>query len=329
MQLNVLKIGYDIAAVTESHKLIEQMYPDACPGVGKLADKQVHVHQKPVTEVKPVACHRSPTPFHLREKVERKTDELMKLDIIERTDDDPTPWVNRTVVVSKPGTDDVRLCLDMREANKAVEPTRYPIKTVEEILQNLSGSKVFSKIDLKWGYHQLELDPESRGITMFVTHNVFFRYKRLIFGITSASEIYQCQIELVLAGIEGSDNISDDIIVHGEDQASHDKALHAVMRRISDNGLTVNLEKCKFHMKELEFFGMLLSEKGIVASGRYPECARNGEYLRSTELSGISYILESFHSRIRDYYRPTTQATAVKRCEISIWKRTEKCLYYH
>ena len=263
MQLNVLKIGYDIAAVTESHKLIEQMYPDACSGVGKLADKQVHVHQKPVTEVKPVACHRSPTPFHLREKVERKTDELMKLDIIERADDYPTPWVNRTVVVPKPGTDDVRLCLDMREANKAVERTRYPIKTVDEILQNLNGSKVFSKIDLKWGYHQLELDPESRGITTFATHNGLFRYKRLIFGITSASEIYQCEIERVLAGIKGADNISDDIIVHGEDQASHDKALHAVMRRISDNGLTVNLEKCKFHMKELEFFGMLLSEKGI------------------------------------------------------------------
>ena len=89
----------------------------------------------------------------------------------------------------------------------------------------------------------------------------------------------------MLAGIEGADNISDDIIVHGEDQASHDKALHAVMRRISDNGLTVNLEECKFHMKELEFFGMLLSEKGIGPTESWVE-----DILNAREPENISEV---------------------------------------
>ena len=137
------------------------------------------------------------------------------------------------------------------------------IPTVDEVLENMNGAKVFSKIDLKWGYHQIELEPESRDITTFATHNGLYRYKRLIFGVTSASEQYQHEIAVALAGIEGAQNISDDIIVYGDTQETHDRALHAAMRRLRDKGLTVNLEKCLFGMTRLEFMGLLLSEKGI------------------------------------------------------------------
>ena len=81
----------------------------------------------------------------------------------------------------------------------------------------MNGSKVFSELDLKWGYHQLELTFESRGITTFVAHCGLYRYKRLLFGVNSASEQYQHEILKVLADIDGQVNISDDIIVHGKD----------------------------------------------------------------------------------------------------------------
>jgi hypothetical protein len=68
---------------------------------------------------------------------------------------------------------------------------RFPIPTVEETLIEMNGSKVFSKIDLNMGFHQLELDEESRPITIFATHIGLYRYKRLMFGVTSAPEIYQ------------------------------------------------------------------------------------------------------------------------------------------
>lgn len=71
----------------------------------------------------------------------------------------------------------------MRRANEAILRGRHPIPTVDEILQSLNGSKVFSKLDLRWGYHQLELTPDSREITTFVTHCGLFRYKRLLFRV--------------------------------------------------------------------------------------------------------------------------------------------------
>ena len=82
----------------------------------------------------------------------------------------------------------------------------------------MNGSKVFSKLDLKWGYHQLKLSPaESREIETFATPDGLFRYRRVLFGVCSASEQYQHKIASALAGIKGVENISDDIVVHGPD----------------------------------------------------------------------------------------------------------------
>ncbi|KAK3773161.1 hypothetical protein RRG08_013748 [Elysia crispata] len=144
-------------------------------------------------------------PFSLRENVESKLEELERMDVIEKVES-PSQWVSPVIVVPKPGGKDVRLVVDMR----AVMRERHPIPTVDEVLHDMNGAKVFSKLDLKYGYHQIELDPDSREITTFVTHKGLFRYKRLIFGINAASEKFQNIISQVLQGCEGAQNISDD-----------------------------------------------------------------------------------------------------------------------
>ena len=106
-----------------------------------------------------------------------KVKELQELNIIEPVGA-PTPWVSPVVVVPKPN-EDIRLCVDMRQANEAIIRDRHPIPTVDEVLRTVNQSTVFCKIDLKWGYHQLELDEESRKITTFATHCGLFQYKEL------------------------------------------------------------------------------------------------------------------------------------------------------
>ena len=83
-----------------------------------------------------------------------------------------------------------------------------------------------------------------------------FQYKRLNFGINTAAEIFQKAIEQVIAGIDGVLNISDDIIVIGENQEQHDKRLKQVFERLSESGLTVNEKKCELSRSELDFFGL-------------------------------------------------------------------------
>ena len=151
----------------------------------------------------------------------------------------------------------------MRRVNTAVIRERYPIPTIEEILQDLTGACVFSKLDLRWGYHQIELDEQSKQYTTFATHTGLYRYKHLMFGVSAAPEIYQHVIQQSLQGCPGVRNISDDIIVFGKTQQEHDHNLNTVLVRLQECGLTLNGDKCKFSVSEVTFFGYTIAANGI------------------------------------------------------------------
>lgn len=113
----------------------------------------------------------------------------------------------------------------MRRANEAVTRQRHPIPNVDDVLHEMKCSEVFSKIDLKYGYHQLDLDEESRSVTTFVVHCGLYGYKRLFFGINAASEVYDYETQKTRQWIEGVANISDGIIIHAATQEEDDKRL--------------------------------------------------------------------------------------------------------
>ena len=106
-------------------------------------------------------------PFHMRSKVENELHRLLAEDIIEKVDG-PTPWVSPIFVVPKPkNPDEVRICVDMRHANKAIRRERHPQPTLDDIQTRLNGALVFSTLDLHAGYHQLILNEE---ISLHIWH---------------------------------------------------------------------------------------------------------------------------------------------------------------
>ena len=128
----------------------------------------------------------------------------------------PTPWVSPVVVVPKKNKG-VRICIDMRKANEAIQRIKHPMPTMDDLIADLNGSTVFSKLDLSDAYYQLELGESSRYITTFATHAGLIRYKRLLFGLNTASELFQKAISDLLRGVPGVKNLSDDIIIYGRD----------------------------------------------------------------------------------------------------------------
>ena len=139
----------------------------------------------------------------------------------------------------------------MRQANVAVKRERYPVPTIDEVLQDLNQSKFFSKLDLNSAYHQIELAPESRNITTFSTHKGLYRYKRLMFGVSCAPEMYQKILQQVLLESEGAHNIMDDIAIHAPTDEEHNSRFKKVAEILSEKGFTFNREKCKFKMSHL------------------------------------------------------------------------------
>lgn len=224
-------------------------------GVGKLKDFELKLH------VDPVAQKLRRVPFALRDKVKAKIDELLEGDIIQRVEG-PTLWASPVVVAPKP-SGEIRLSVDMRRANQAIIRERLPIPTVDEVLEELNGSTVFSKLYLRHGFHQVELHAEPRDITTFITHGDLFRFERLSFGVNAAPEKYQHVISQVIADIEGVVNIADDLIVHGKTVVEHDQSLHKLLARLEERNPTLNGEKCTFGMSKVVFMDILLSKHGV------------------------------------------------------------------
>ena len=254
---------------------IENKYPQIISNsLGKLKNHNIKLHID--HSIPPVARKHYIILFHLRSKVKDEIKRLLKNDIIEPVDNKcPTDWISPVIIVPKHNSSDIRICIDMRSANEAIKRTRHVTPTVDEIIASVNNCKVFSKIDLTMGYHQLQLDPECRNITTFSTHLGLYRYKRLAFGINSAAEIFQYTIASLINDIKGVKNISDDIIVYGEDKKSHDLSLNKVSQRLNDNGLTINLLKCKFSVSEIEFFGFKFSEHGLSADPKKVEAVKS------------------------------------------------------
>ena len=113
-------------------------------GVDKISDIKIKFHIDP--SVQPVSQRHRRIPFHVRKDVEAELDRLEKLDIIEKVDG-PTPWVSPIFVVPK-ADGGVRLCIDMREPNKSIKREKHIIPTLDDLISDLNGSTVFSKLDL-------------------------------------------------------------------------------------------------------------------------------------------------------------------------------------
>ena len=180
----------------------------------------------------------------MRRKAEEKLVRLEKLDIIE-TVHEPTPWVSPIVAVPKPKSpNEVRMCVGMRLPNKVIQQERHITLAMDDILCDVNGAVVFSKLDLNDGYHQLELDPTSQYITTFSTHCCLRRNKRLNFWINYAAEIFQNAIRNCMQGIEGSINISNVILIFGRNQEAHDKSLTAVFDRLKEGTYAEQEQVC-------------------------------------------------------------------------------------
>ena len=129
----------------------------------------------------------------LKAQLERLTDIGILIPVVE-----PTDWVSNLVVATKE-SGILRLCLDPQQMNKALKRERSPLPAIDDVLPDLSRAKVFTKINARNGYWHVQLDDQSSKLTTFNTSYGRYRWKRLPFGVSVASEIFQKRLNQALS----------------------------------------------------------------------------------------------------------------------------------
>ena len=137
------------------------------------------------------------------------------------------------------------------------------MRNAESIMAEMAEAKFFTKLDASSGYWQIKADEESSKLLKFNTPFGRYKFKRLPFGILSASEVFQKKIVEIIDGISGCANVQDDIIVWGKTRDEHDLRLSQTLERITKSRLKLNKEKCVFGATEMTFLGHIFSDDRV------------------------------------------------------------------
>ena len=259
--IKALQILAFLQEVIQEPQEVTQQYPKLFSGLGTLQG-DFHIRLKP--DAKPFALHTSRNvPLPLRKKVKAELERMESLGVISKVDE-PTPWCAGMVVVPK-RDGSVRICVDLKPLNTNVLREVHPLPKVDDTLAQLSGARVFSKLDANSGFWQIPLAEDSRHMTTFITPFGRFCFNKMPFGISSAPEHFQKRMSEILEGQPGVLCLLDDIIIYGNTQEEHDQRLQTTLKRLQNAGVTLNRDKCQFNQKSLKFLGHVVSAEGVTA----------------------------------------------------------------
>jgi len=155
-----------------------------------------------------------------------------------------------------------RPCGDFRQLNIITQPDKYPLPRMDDLAGRLKGCNIFTKLDLKQGYHQIPMAAADMMKTAIITPFGLFEFTRMPFGLRNAGQSFQRMMDQVLAGLPFAFCYIDDILIASPDHASHQQDLRQVLDRLRQSGLVLNIEKCSFAQSSVDFLGHRVSAEG-------------------------------------------------------------------
>jgi hypothetical protein len=234
-------------------------FPDELPGMHP--DRDVEF----VIELQPGTAPISKRPYRMppNELAELK---LQLLELLDKGYISPSasPWGCPALFVKKKDNS-LRLCVDYRPLNAVTIKNKYPLPRIDILFDQLAGAKVFSKIDLRSGYHQIKIRPSDIPKTAFFTRYGLYEYLVMSFGLTNAPAYFMYLMNSVFMPELDKFVVDfiDDILIYPKNLEDHARHLHIVLQRLRDHHLYAKFSKCEFWLDTVKFLGHTISKDGI------------------------------------------------------------------
>ncbi|KAL0546671.1 hypothetical protein IC582_016583 [Cucumis melo] len=235
------------------------VFPEELPGLPPHREVEFAIELEPGT----VPISRAPyrmAPAELKE-LKVQLQELLDKGFIRPS---VSPW-GAPVLFVKKKDGSMRLCIDYRELNKVTVKNRYPLPRIDDLFDQLQGATVFSKIDLRSGYHQLRIKDEDIPKTAFRSRYGHYEFIVMSFGLTNAPAVFMDLMNRVFREFLDTFVIVfiDDILIYSKTEAEHEEHLRMVLQTLRDNKLYVKFSKCEFWLKQVSFLGHVVSKAGV------------------------------------------------------------------
>ena len=260
-----------------------------------------------------------------------------------------TEWVNSFVIVEKKVPVDssnthslehsvskkLRICLDPRDLNEALEREPYYTWSIEEILGKFHGMTRFTIADFNKGYWMVELHPDSRKLMTMALDIGRFQWTQLPMGSIVAQDVFQRKLDSIFLDIPGVTGIADDMIIYGRDDQEHDGNLLNFLEVCRNNNLTLNAEKMQFRLPKVSFFGHTWSDKGLSPDPKKIEAVKRMEMPQDVEtmrsfLGLVNYLnrfsphLAELSDPLREICRQKMEFKLTPACKVAFqWTKEE------
>jgi hypothetical protein len=235
------------------------VFPEEVPGLPPRRDIAFSIELAPGAVLVSKTPYRMSTPELVELKLQLK--EMMDKGYIQPS---VSPWGAPVLFVKKKdGT--LRPCIDYRQLNKVTIKNKYPLPKIDDLFDQLGGASIFSKIDLRSGYHQVRIKGEDIHKTAFRTRYGHYEFVVVPFGLTNAPTTFMCLVNNVLNKFLDKFVLAfiDDILIYSKNREEHEEHLRLVLQVLREHRLYAKLNKCDFFQKQIHYLGHVLSKEGV------------------------------------------------------------------